>query len=296
MLAETHFLTHGTNLELCLKAPSHGDGLVAVLGGGRGCVLRVSGLAAAVWIPLRGRLQIDAGNADSIAMPGEMRVSEPESRIHAIGRGNALWMGLLGSPAAWRKALNGIVEMPTPEPVLLPARHRADQSLRRRVIALARADERSRADRAEALIEGIATLQSSFSSAIARCPGRTFAQRRQVFLRLQRVRNYLAANCHLDIDNESLARMASYSPWHFIRAFRAAYQETPHAYLVRQRLERARRMLSASPLAIAEIALASGFENRCAFSRLFRERFGVTAGAVRRGDMANAMVEPAIGF
>ena len=132
--------------------------------------------------------------------------------------------------------------------------------------------------------------------AIARCPGRTFAQRRQVFLRLQRVRNYLAANCHLDIDNESLARMASYSPWHFIRAFRAAYQETPHAYLVRQRLERARRLLCASPLAIAEIALASGFENRCAFSRLFRERFGVTAGAVRRGDVASAPQVSAVGF
>ena len=76
--------------------------------------------------------------------------------------------------------------------------------------------------------------------------------------------------------------MANYSPWHFIRAFRAAYEETPHAYLVRQRLERARRLLRASPLAIAEIALESGFENRSAFSRLFRQRFGTTAGALRR--------------
>jgi AraC family transcriptional regulator len=298
MLFEAHYLNHGANLELTLKTPSHGDsnGLIVVIGGGRGCVLRVSGLTAAVWIPLRGRLQIDAANADSSAMPGEMRVTEPESRIHAIGRGNALWMGLLGNPHAWRKAFNGIVEMPTPEPVLLPARHRADHAVRRRAIALARADEQYRSDKAEALVESIATLQSAFAPAIARCPGRTFAQRRQVFLRLQRVRNYLAANCHLDIDNESLARMASYSPWHFIRAFRAAYQETPHAYLVRQRLERARRLLSASPLAIAEIALASGFENRCAFSRLFRERFGVTAGAVRRGDSATLLAEPAVGF
>jgi len=135
---------------------------------------------------------------------------------------------------------------------------------------------------AEALLDRIVALQGQFADAIARCPGRTYAQRRQVFLRLQRVRNYLAANCHLDVDNEALARMASYSPWHFIRAFRAAYEETPHAYLVRQRLERAHRMLRASPLAIAEIALASGFENRCAFSRLFRQRFGVTAGTVRR--------------
>ena len=292
MLFETHHLAHGSNLELSLKSLTRGDnaGLVAVIGGGRGCALRVNGPVAAVWLPVRGRLQLDATNADSVAVPGELRVTEPESRVHAIGRGNAIWLALLGNPAAWRRALSGIVELSAPEPVLVPARHRADHALRREVLAFMRAaDDRRRNDRAESLIESVAALQGAFAPAILRCPGRTFAQRRQVFVRLQRVRNYLAANCHLDIDNDTLARMASYSPWHFIRAFRAAYEETPHAYLVRQRLERARRLLCASPLAIAEIALASGFENRCAFSRLFRERFGVTAGAVRRGGSTMVM-------
>src|SRR5436305_14633650 len=134
------------------------------------------------------------------------------------------------------------------------------------------------------VIESVFALQNELASAIDRCPGRTYAQRRQVFLRLQRVRNYLAANCHLELDNDALARMANYSPWHFIRAFRAAYRQTPHACPVEQRLSRARRLLHTSPLAIAEIALASGFENRCAFSRLFRRHFGTTAGAMRRSD------------
>ncbi|HJT99543.1 MAG TPA: hypothetical protein VJ696_14590, partial [Rhodanobacteraceae bacterium] len=185
MLCESHSLNHGANLELTLKpSPSGESGLIAVFGGGRGCVLRVTGLASAIWIPLRGRLQIDAANADSSVVPGEARVTEPEARIHAVGRGTALWLGLLGSPAAWRRALGGVMEVPTPEPVLLPARHRADATLKRRVIALARSDVRSRADKAEALIERIGALQSAFAPAIARCPGRTFAQRRQVFLRL----------------------------------------------------------------------------------------------------------------
>lgn len=292
MIFETHHLAHGSNLELSLKSPTRADGggLVAVIGGGRGCVLRVTGPAAAAWFPLRGRLQLDATHADSVVLPGELRVTEPESRIHAIGRGNAIWLALLGNASAWRRALSGAVELSAPDPVLVPARHRADHALRRDVLAFMRAhDDRHRNDRTESLIERVAALQGAFAPAILRCPGRTFAQRRQVFVRLQRVRNYLAANCHLDIDNDTLARMASYSPWHFIRAFRAAYEETPHAYLVRQRLERARRLLCASPLAIAEIALASGFENRCAFSRLFRERFGVTAGAVRRGGSVVAL-------
>ena len=126
-------------------------------------------------------------------------------------------------------------------------------------------------------------LQEGFASFISRCPGRTFLQRRSVFVRLQRLRNYIAANCHLDLDDRELARMANYSQWHFIRLFRDAYQETPHAFLLNQRLMRARRLLDTSPLAITEIARASGFENRSVFSRLFHKRFGVTALSIRQG-------------
>ena len=256
-----------------------------MLGGGRGCVLRVSGTAAAVWIPLRGRLQIDAANADSVAMPGEMRVTEPEPRIHAIGRGNALWMGIFGHPHAWRRALGGLIEMPTPEPVLLPARHRADNALRRRAIALARADEASRGDKALTLIESIAAQQAAFAPAIARCPGRTLAQRRSVFLRLQRVRNYMASSCHLDLDIAALARMASYSPWHFIRAFSRRVRRDAARGTSSSSGSTARAGCSSkSALAITEIARASGFENRCAFSRSFKRALRHHGDAMRRGD------------
>ena len=277
-------LGHGASLDLNAKA-TNGSGELAlsvVVGGGRGCVLKADAPVAGIWIPLRGRLQLGSGS-EALLMPGEARVTEADTRLHAVGRGNAVWVALLGTLPAWRQVLHGQLGVPAPDAILMPARHAADRELRRAALALARAARKDDAAAAcEALIDRIVVLQAGFAQAIARCPGRTYAQRRQVFMRLQRVRNYLAANCHLDIDNDSLARMANYSPWHFIRAFRAAYEETPHAFLVRQRLERARRLLRASPLAIAEIALESGFENRSAFSRLFRQRFGTTAGALRR--------------
>lgn len=283
MLVIHHQLAHGASLDLDAKALNVAGkpALAIVCGGGRGCVLRTEGAVAGVWIPLRGRLQL-AGANDSLLYAGELRVTEAESRLRAVGRGNTLWIAVLGTPAAWTRALAGLSGH-NAEPLLLPASHIADRGLRRSAVTLARAVASGTPDLAiEAVLDRVLALQAQFADAIARCPGRTYAQRKQVFLRLQRVRNYLAANCHLDVDNDELARMASYSPWHFIRAFRAAYEETPHAYLVRQRLEHARRLLHASPLAIAEIALASGFENRCAFSRLFRQRFGTTAGAMRR--------------
>ncbi|HEU4662503.1 MAG TPA: AraC family transcriptional regulator, partial [Dokdonella sp.] len=279
-------LGHGASLDLNARATNASGELAlsVVLGGGRGCVLKADAAVAGIWVPLRGRLQLGGGSgSEALLAPGEARVIEADPRLHAVGRGNAVWVALLGTLPAWRQVLNGQLGVPSPEAILLPARHAADRELRRAALALARAARNGDAATAcEALIERIVALQAGFAAAIARCPGRTYAQRRQVFMRLQRVRNYLATNCHLDIDNEGLARMANYSPWHFIRAFRAAYEETPHAFLVRQRLERARRLLRASPLAIAEIALESGFENRSAFSRLFRQRFGTTAGALRR--------------
>ena len=136
------------------------------------------------------------------------------------------------------------------------------------------------AKRAE--LAAVLELQSEFGDMIERCPGRTLAQRQSVFLRMQRVRNHMATRCEQELDIPELARMASYSPWHFIRAFHSVYGETPHAYLVNRRLERARRLVRSSPLAISEIASASGFENRCAFSRLFKQRFGISAAALRR--------------
>ena len=270
----------GSGSSLVLAAPV--DALTVIVGGGRGCVLRIDGLLGGMWLPLRGRLQLGGGGTDGVLLPGDVRITEAESGS-AVGRGNALWIALLGTRLAWRNALQGSTQMPLPEPPLLPTWHVADRTLRRRAIALARAAALGCAEPAlRAVIECLFDLQEAHSLAIERCPGRTYAQRRQVFVRLQRVRNYLSANCHLDVDNDRLARMASYSPWHFIRAFRAAYEQTPHAYLVDQRLQRARRLLRSSALAVAEIALASGFENRCAFSRLFRQRFGVTAGSLRR--------------
>lgn len=289
-----HRIAPGGCLELHESSFSEGGepALVVITGAGRGGVLRVEAPVAAVWLPLRGRLQFGSA-AEHLLSTGEASVSEAEAHLRVVGRGNAIWVAVLGSAAAWRRALGLRSDLPAVGPALLPARHVASRDLRRCGVALARAalaaDTSLAVDR---FLEQVLTLQQPFSAAIARCPGRSYAQRRQVFLRMQRVRNYLAANCHLDLDNDALARMASYSPWHFIRAFRNAYGETPHAYLIRQRLERARRLLRTSPLAIAEVATASGFENRCAFSRLFRQRFGRTALELRReGAMRAAAID-----
>ncbi|WP_083918849.1 helix-turn-helix transcriptional regulator [Rudaea cellulosilytica] len=278
MPASVQIINPGTRLTL---PRIDGAALSMFIGGGRSAGLRIEGPAAGVWLPLRGRLQIGVGEGESTHARFEARATCADAFTQVTGRGHALWLAVVGTPAAWREAL---AAGPTRDSGLLPATHQVEHALLRRAMSLVRAVQQG--DDAVALdgmLDEIGAMQNRFDEMIARCPGRTWAQRRHVFLRLQRVREHLACNCHLDLDNAALARIASYSPWHFIRAFHAAYHETPHAFLVRQRLLRAQRLLRTSPLAIGEIALACGFENRCAFSRLFRKRFGTTASVLRRG-------------
>ncbi len=278
MSVSVQVLGHGARL--VLPAIRAEEELVMLVGGGRGASLRVDGTTWGLWLPLRGRLQLSSGDGENTHYRGELRVTRAETYTQATGRGQALWLALIGAPAVWREIL---ALGPSHDAELLPASHEVDRAALHRVMNLARAVQRGDTELAlDGVLEEIAAMQRRVDEVIARCPGRTWTQRRHVFLRLQRVREHLASNCHLDLDNTTLARIASYSPWHFIRAFHAAYRETPHAFLVRQRLQRAQRLLHSSPLAIGEIALACGFENRCAFSRLFRQRYGMTASMLRR--------------
>ena len=284
VLAES--LPHGATLDLGARhgAAKAQRALTAVFGRGRGCQLRTDGAACALWIPLRGRIQI-VGEGDISLRSGEALVNEAQSRSQIVGRAESLWIGLLGRPSTWHRAMRELGYAAT-QAWLVPAKYCADRDLKRRALALARAieegDGHAVRPATESLIERLVSMQRGFSEAIARCPGRTYAQRRQVFVRLQRVYNHLSASSHADVRNEELARMANYSPSHFIRAFHAAYGETPHAFLIRRRLEHAQHLLHSSPLAINEIAIESGFENASAFARLFRQRFGMTAGMARR--------------
>lgn len=282
MRVESERLQNGGRLEWS-GAGQHG--IRVVLGGGRGCVLHGERQPSVVVMPLRGRVQVADGDTMRLLATGEVLVAEAGQPLQVIGRGSALWLAVRLPVPAWQAIAGGVDVGAGVEPALLPALHEADRTLRRAAVRLLReaatGDEAGALAAAAAFASLLGDLQSEFRGLIARCPGRTHAQRRSVFLRLLRVRNYMVASCHLDLGIDDFARMASYSPCHFIRAFNTVFGDTPHAVLVEQRLTRARRLVHESSMAITEIARASGFENRCAFSRSFKRRFGVTATSLR---------------
>ncbi len=268
------------------------ESITVVCGKDGGNTLNVSGGTEAVWIPLSGSLQINNPDFASAVQAGEMLIAEHAPSCRITGRINSQWIALFGSRHVWRQVLAGMREAPILDAQLLPARHPACRDLQLDAFALAGATTVSSLEGAAIdLVSGIVAMQQPLYDAIARCPGRTYAKRRLVFLRLQRVRNFISSCCDREIDNDTLARMASYSPCHFLRTFNAVYQETPHAYLVTQRLQRARELLLSTDLGVTEVAQTSGFDNRSAFSRLFRQRFGMTAMAMKRGNSRYGIAE-----
>jgi AraC-like DNA-binding protein len=94
-------------------------------------------------------------------------------------------------------------------------------------------------------------------------------------------RRFLDQYYDTPITIEQLSREAALSPFYFIRLFRRIYRQTPHQYLVQQRIARAKDLLRTTDLPITEICAAVGFESLGSFSTLFRKVAGVSPSAYR---------------
>jgi len=80
---------------------------------------------------------------------------------------------------------------------------------------------------------------------------------------------------------DDLARAARLSRAHFSREFRREFGESPHAYLLTRRLERAASLLRATDRSVAEICFAVGLQSVGSFTSSFSRTYGVSPTAYR---------------
>jgi AraC-like DNA-binding protein len=100
--------------------------------------------------------------------------------------------------------------------------------------------------------------------------------------RLRRVRDRIDREYAQPLDVEALARGAHMSAGHFSREFRRAYGESPYAYLMTRRIERAMALLSRGELSVTEVCFAVGCSSLGSFSSRFTELVGVAPSVYRR--------------
>lgn len=87
---------------------------------------------------------------------------------------------------------------------------------------------------------------------------------------------HIQANLDQDLSLAALSRKAGLSAFHFQRVFHESVGETPKAYTLRLRLERAAFRLLLHESTILDVALECGFQNHESFSRAFRRSFNRT--------------------
>jgi AraC family transcriptional regulator len=93
---------------------------------------------------------------------------------------------------------------------------------------------------------------------------------------LRRVLEYIEAHLEQDLLLRDLAKVADLSPYHFARTFKRSVGSSPHRYVLRRRIERAKYHLAAGELSLAAVALACGFGSQSHFTAHFRAATGLT--------------------
>jgi AraC family transcriptional regulator len=94
--------------------------------------------------------------------------------------------------------------------------------------------------------------------------------------KLRAVMDFIGDNYERDLSLTELAQVAGMSTFHFAREFKRTTGTTPHQYLIKFRVERAKALLAESRLPLVEVGFRSGFSHQSHFSRLFRRLTGTT--------------------
>jgi AraC family transcriptional regulator len=99
---------------------------------------------------------------------------------------------------------------------------------------------------------------------------------------IEDVMRYIREHITEPLDRETLADVAGFSVPHFHRVFTAHVGESAIAYVRRLRLERAARKLRMGAVDITEVALAAGYDTHAAFSKAFKQQFGLSPSEFRQ--------------
>jgi AraC family transcriptional regulator len=89
--------------------------------------------------------------------------------------------------------------------------------------------------------------------------------------RLRRIKELVHVKMEDDLSLDEMAQSVGLSTAHFGRMFRKSTGETPHQFVLRQRIERAKAMLRAPDARVLDVAVACGFKTQQHFAQVFRD-------------------------
>lgn len=106
--------------------------------------------------------------------------------------------------------------------------------------------------------------------------------------------NIIYENVFNDVSVEMLADMTNRSLTSFKKEFKRIFNMPPHRWIIEQRLNRAKIMLSSTNMTVSEIGAECGFSNISHFIKLFKQRYKTTPASFRRCNSAGVIIKERI--
>ncbi len=135
------------------------------------------------------------------------------------------------------------------------------------------------------LLERLLLVHRNVLGEIEKIPLARKASRVEIYRRLTWARDFIDSEFESAIGLSQIAESASLSPHHFLRLFKATFGITPHQYLVRRRLTKARCLVTNTDLPISQVVRQLGFESLGSFSLLFKRHFGSSPLNLRKAEI-----------
>lgn len=102
------------------------------------------------------------------------------------------------------------------------------------------------------------------------------------FKRLNASRDYITENYQEPLSLSDMAKYSCMSSYHFLRVFKGTYGETPNEFLIRLRVEQAKKMLITENFSVSEVCEKVGYSSLGSFSSLFLKQTGMAPTLYRR--------------
>jgi AraC-like DNA-binding protein len=116
----------------------------------------------------------------------------------------------------------------------------------------------------------------------------------QTYRSLANARNFMRHAYGRPVYLPDVAAQANLSPYHFLRVYKRAFRETPHEFLTRLRIERAKTLLARGSHNVTEACFEVGFSSLGSFSTLFAHRVGLSPSEYRRYVRSGIVVPRAV--
>jgi AraC-like DNA-binding protein len=109
-----------------------------------------------------------------------------------------------------------------------------------------------------------------------------FGMHPQTYKSLAHARDFMRHAYRRPINLPDISARANLSPYHFLRVYKQTFQETPHEFLTRLRIEWAKTLLARGSHNVTEACFEVGFSSLGSFSTLFARRVGLPPSEYRR--------------